>query len=341
MRNPILNNRTAGTLHLRPVDRAEVRVLVENFTDVFLVDGQFARRPERPWDPAPGVLRAEHGLSLLLTAEIDGQRSSVLYDAGLGPDTAVHNMDVLGVRAPDLRAIVLSHGHLDHFSGLEGIVRRLGTRGLPLLLHPDARNDRRLVFPSGEVLMMPPPRLADLEADGVRVLDERGPTLLIDGAVLVTGEVERRTAFETGFPLQYAKKDGEWKPDFEVWDDQAVIVNVRDKGLVILSGCSHAGIVNVAQHAKRLTGVDRIHGVIGGFHLTGPLFEPRIGRTVDELVGLEPAMLAPGHCTGWRGIHEIARRMPDAFVQTSVGTRFEFAAVPAAAPSAEHLMQVR
>lgn len=329
-------------LHLRPVDRAEVTVLVDNFTDVFLPDGHFARRPVRPWDPAPGVLRAEHGLSLLLSIEAGGSRSSVLYDAGLGRDTAVHNMDVLGLRVPDLRAIVLSHGHVDHFTGLEGLARRLGARGLPLVLHPDARNDRKIVFPSGEVLLMPPPRVADLEADGIKVIDDRGPSLLIDGAVLVTGQVERHTGFETGFPLQYALRDGEWTPDFEVWDDQAVVVNVSGQGLLVLSGCSHAGIVNIVEQAKRLTGVDRVYGVIGGFHLTGPMFEPRVGPTVDELVRLAPAMLAPGHCTGWRGIHEIARRLPGAFVQTSVGTRFEFeAATRAHAAQGEHLMQVR
>ncbi|MDQ6857785.1 MAG: MBL fold metallo-hydrolase [Chloroflexota bacterium] len=309
---------------MRPVDRASVTVLVDNSVDVFLPNSDIARRPDRPWDPAPGILRAEHGLSLLLRIAVDGRESSVLYDAALGRDTAVHNMDVLGAEPHDLRAIVLSHGHVDHYSGLEGVARRIGRAQLPLLLHPDARRDRKIVFPSGEELLTPPPSMNDLEREGVTVVEERGPTLLIDDAVLVTGEVERRTDFERGFPLQYWRSPSGWEPDFAVEDDQAVIVNVRGHGLVVLSGCSHAGIVNILRFAQRVTGVDRILAVIGGFHLTGPLFEPLISRTIEELVAIAPQIIVPGHCTGWKAIHAIARQLPAAYVQTSVGTTFEF-----------------
>ncbi len=312
------------TVSLRPVDGVDVTVLVENSIDNFLVDDAVAKRPGWTRVLAPDVLRAEHGLSLLLTVHLDAQSQSILYDAGNGRDTAVYNMDVLSLQIKDLRAVVMSHGHPDHIGGMEGLLRRVGRQGMPLILHPDAWKERKLVFPSGFETYLPRPTAQDLGREGVEIVEERGPTMLIDGTVLVTGEVTRETDFEKGFPLQYALGENGWEPDFMVWDEQAVVVHVRGKGLVVLAGCSHPGIINILKHAQRVTGVDQIFGVIGGFHLTGGIFEPIIPRTLDELAAIAPAAIVPGHCTGWKAIHAIARRMPEAYIQTSVGTRLEF-----------------
>lgn len=312
---------------LRPVDAVEVTVLVDNAVDILLPSTEVVRRPAVDYgmlEPEREQLRAEHGLSLLLTVESGGERASVLYDAGLGRQTAVHNLDVLQVGLGDLRAIVLSHGHTDHHGGLEGMLRRAGARGLPLVIHPDAWRDRRIVFPTGAELHLPPPSRQDLEREGVAVTEERQPSLVIDGTVLVTGEVERVTEFERGFPLNQARAGSEWEPDPWIWDDQAVAVHVRDRGLVVLTGCSHAGAINVLRQAQRLTGVDRVHALVGGLHLTGGIFEPLIPPTLDELVAIGPTWVVPGHCTGWVATHELARRMPQAYVQTSVGTRLRF-----------------
>jgi 7,8-dihydropterin-6-yl-methyl-4-(beta-D-ribofuranosyl)aminobenzene 5'-phosphate synthase len=315
-------------LSLRPVDAAEVTILVDNFVDVLLGGTEVAHRLRIDyglWEQDREQLVAEHGLSLLLTVERDGERTSLLYDAGLGRRTAVHNMDVLQVGLADLRAVVLSHGHSDHHGGLEGMLRRAGARGMPLIIHPDAWRERKVVFPTGAELHLPPPSRQDLDREGVEVSEERQPSLLIDGAVLVTGQVERVTEFERGFPLNHARAGSGWEPDPWIWDDQAVVVHVRDRGLVVLSGCSHSGAINVLRQAQRLTGVEQIHAFVGGMHLTGGLFEPLIPATLDELVAIGPAWVVPGHCTGWRATHEVARRLPDAYVQTSVGTRLWFA----------------
>jgi 7,8-dihydropterin-6-yl-methyl-4-(beta-D-ribofuranosyl)aminobenzene 5'-phosphate synthase len=149
---------------------------------------------------------------------------------------------------------------------------------------------------------------------------------LLDGSLLVTGEVDRTTDFEKGHLLFQAHCHGGWEPDPLVLDDQALVANVRGRGLVVISGCSHSGIVNILRYAKKLTGEDRIHAVIGGFHLSGPLFEPIIGPTCDALAAFAPDYLVPSHCTGWRATHALAARLPDAFLQNSVGTRFTFAA---------------
>ena len=310
---------------LLPVDVADVTILVDNFLDILLSGDEIARRAPLHYDWSDREqLIAEHGYSLLLTVVREGRSESVLYDAGLGRRTVLHNMDVLEVKATDLRAVILSHGHADHHGGLEGMFQRIGRPRMPLVLHPDVWRERRIVFPTGQEISMPPPSHADLDREGVEIIEERSPTLLLDGMVLVTGQVDRVTDFEKGFPPQQAHTDHGWEPDSWVWDDQAVVCNVKDKGLVVLSACSHAGAINVLKHAQHLTGIDKVHAFVGGFHLTGGLFEPIIPRTIAELVTIGPDILVPGHCTGWRATHELARQLPDAYVQTSVGTRLHF-----------------
>src|SRR5258706_8950142 len=181
---------------LLPVDVADVTILVDNAVDILLPSSEIAQRPPMPSTlGAQEPLIAEHGYSLLLTVQRDGHTASVLYDAGLGRNTVLHNMDVLAMRANDLRAVILSHGHADHHGGLEGIFRRIGRRRMPLLLHPDAWRERKIVFPTGVEMHMPPPSHNDLDHEGVAIVEERGPSLLLDGAVLITGQVNRGTDF--------------------------------------------------------------------------------------------------------------------------------------------------
>lgn len=312
-------------VNLLPVTSADVTIVVDNYSDTLLPSSDIARRPPLVWDHFDREqLRAEHGYSQLLTVERDGKRSSILYDAGLGRDTALHNLDVLGVSVADLRAIILSHGHADHHGGLAGMFRRIGRRGMPLLLHPDVWLERKVVFPNGDELYMPPPSHNDLDREGVDIIEERGPSLLLDDAVLVTGQVDRVTSFEQGFPLQQMQTKQGWQPDTWIWDDQAIVCHVKHKGLVVLSSCSHAGAINVMTHARRLTGIDTIYAFVGGLHLTGAVMAPVIPPTLDALAEIAPAVLVPGHCTGWRATHEVARRFASAYVQSSVGTRLHF-----------------
>jgi 7,8-dihydropterin-6-yl-methyl-4-(beta-D-ribofuranosyl)aminobenzene 5'-phosphate synthase len=247
---------------------------------------------------------------------------SLLFDAGLSKKGLIHNMDVLEVKPKELHTIVLSHGHADHTQGLMGMVERLGERKMPLLLHPDAFLERKVIFPDGHEINLPPPDRRLLSQDGVEFIEERGPSYLLGGLVLVTGQIHRSTDFETGFPIHHAYVEGRWQPDPFIHDDQAVVLHVKGKGLVILTGCGHAGAINTIRQAQDLAGVEKIHAVIGGFHLSGALFEPIIPPTVAALKQLNPELIVPAHCTGWKAIHAVARELPGAFVQNSVGTRF-------------------
>jgi 7,8-dihydropterin-6-yl-methyl-4-(beta-D-ribofuranosyl)aminobenzene 5'-phosphate synthase len=150
---------------------------------------------------------------------------------------------------------------------------------------------------------------------------------LVDGCVLITGEIDRTTDFEHGMPPPHQAWDGgQWRHDPLVLDDQALVVHVGGRGLVVLTGCGHGGAVNTVRHALRLTGVDRLHALLGGLHLSGPAFEPIIPRTVQALTELGPDLVAPGHCTGWRAQHAIADALPGAFVAGSSGTTYTLAA---------------
>jgi 7,8-dihydropterin-6-yl-methyl-4-(beta-D-ribofuranosyl)aminobenzene 5'-phosphate synthase len=320
--SPFVRIRTTvdGAVPLRSVESIELTILVDCSIDSLMAGTDVAQQFVRPYEYFAGeTLLAEHGFCVLATIRGGGETFSILYDAGLGRDTAVHNLDVLGVGIADLGAIVVSHGHSDHHGGLEGLVRRVGRRGMPIVLHPDAWKDRKIVFGSGaEVHLIPMDRRA-LEAEGVELIEERRGALLADGRVFVTGQVDRVTEFESGYPLHHANGTRGWEPDPWVWDDQAIVMRLAGGGLVVVSGCSHAGVINIAKYARLLSGEARIHALVGGLHLTGGVFDKRIPATLDALVELDPRYIAPGHCTGWKAIHAIAQRLPNAFVQTGVG----------------------
>src|SRR5262249_44391856 len=158
---------------LEPVDSADVTILVDNAIDIFAGDTPVSTRKPLvyDWSGEQSQLRSEHGYSLVLTVQRNGQSDTILYDAGLGRDTAVNNMDLLGIDPGDFRTMVLSHGHADHHTGLEGLFSRVGRAGLPLILHPDAWRDRKITFPSGMVIHMPPPSRQDLDREGWQMVE--------------------------------------------------------------------------------------------------------------------------------------------------------------------------
>ncbi len=312
------------TVRLEPVDGVEVTVVMDNSIDILAAPTEMSRRPAWQWDWSDvEQLRAEHGYSLSVTVHSNGSSHKILYDAGLTRDGTVHNLDVLELDPGDYRAVVLSHGHADHHGGLEGLFGRTRS-SMPLVLHPDAWRMRKVVFPTGAEIRMPPPSHNDLDREGWQVVEERGPSVLLDGSILVTGQIDRITDFEKGFPLQHAETESGWEPDTWIWDDQAIAIHVRGKGLVVLSSCSHSGVINVLHHVRRVTGIDHVHGFIGGLHLTGGLFEGIMPQTVEELIALSPDLIVPGHCTGWKATHAVGRALPDAFMASNVGTTFTF-----------------
>jgi 7,8-dihydropterin-6-yl-methyl-4-(beta-D-ribofuranosyl)aminobenzene 5'-phosphate synthase len=330
------------TIPLEPVDSLVVTSLMDSVTDVFMPHqgparrvgpAEVGRRQVSTMDgDVPDSLLADGGFSALLTVTRAGREHSLLFDAGVTPDGVVENMRRLRIDPTEIEAIVCSHGHFDHTTGVDGLIRRLGRANLPVLIHPHFWRRRRITLPGRDPIELPTTSRRALEEASFEVIDNTQPSFLFDGTVLVTGEVPRITAYEQGFPIQQAWLDGNWRPDPLVLDDQAVIVHVRDLGLVVITGCGHAGVVNIARHAIALSGGQRLHAVMGGFHLNGALFEPLIPRILDDLATLQPDVLVPAHCTGWRAQHAMSARFGSAFVPNSVGSRYSFAS-PAATPS--------
>jgi 7,8-dihydropterin-6-yl-methyl-4-(beta-D-ribofuranosyl)aminobenzene 5'-phosphate synthase len=323
----------AVRIDLEPVDSVVITTLMDNVTDMLLPDLGPARRVRMgsgPWRPTttmtggqvPDALVAEHGFSALVTVTRGGREHRFLFDTGASPDGVTENMRRLGVDPGSIEAIVCSHGHFDHTAGIDGLVRTLGRTSLPVLIHPHFWRRRRLQLPGRDPLELPTTSRAALTGAGFEIIEEQQPSFLFDRSVLVTGEVPRVTGYEPGFPPQQAWLDGAWQPDPLVLDDQALIFQVAGKGLVVITGCGHAGVVNIARYARRLTGDQPLYALVGGFHLNGPLFEPLIPRVLDDLAEMSPGVLVPAHCTGWRAQHALAGRFPDAFVPNSVGTSF-------------------
>jgi 7,8-dihydropterin-6-yl-methyl-4-(beta-D-ribofuranosyl)aminobenzene 5'-phosphate synthase len=318
---------------LDPVDSVVVTTLMDNVTDVFMPDQGPARRSGLGFGPmrssaimegaqVPDALIAEHGFSVLVTVTKAGREHRFLFDAGVSPDGVTENMRRLDLDPGSIEAIVCSHGHFDHTGGIDGLIRAVGRANLPVLIHPHFWRRRRILLPGREPTEIPTTSRRALAEAGFDIIEEQQPSFLFDRSVLITGEVPRTTGYEPGFPPQHAWIGGAWQPDPLVLDDQALIVNVAGRGLVVITGCGHAGVVNIVRYAQRLTGGQPLYALLGGFHLNGPLFEPLIPRVLDELAAMNPGVLVPAHCTGWRAQHAMSARFPAAFVPNTVGTSF-------------------
>lgn len=311
---------------LRDVDKLEITCLVDNNVDLLLPSTSVARRPiiAKNWYEQP--LIAEHGFCAALTLHIEGTRHKLLLDSGLDQFAASHNAKVIGFDLTSSESVISSHGHIDHAGGLLNLRKQMNQeRRIPLVLHKDAFRNRLVKLPDGRTVDLPAPNRSLLTEAGYEIVEKNSSSSWIDDRVLVTGEIPRTNNFEKGFPNHYSEvEDGEVEADPLIKDDQAIILSVKDKGLVIITGCGHAGIVNTLNYAKELTGVDTIYAVLGGMHLSGGLFETIIPRTIDELEGLKPKFIVPCHCSGLKAVSEIARKLPDAFLQNSVGTNYVF-----------------
>ena len=312
---------------LKDVEKVEVTCLVDNNVDVVLPNTEVARRPvlTRNWYEEP--LIAEHGFCAALTLYIEeGVKHRVLLDSGLDAFAASHNADVLSFDLSNCESLVSSHGHIDHAGGLLNLRKKMNTvQRIPLLLHEDAFRNRLVKLQDGRAVNLPAPDRCLLTNAGYEIIEKHSASLQIKDRVLITGEIPRTNNFEKGFPNHYSEiEEGKMEADPLIKDDQAIILTVKDKGLVVITGCGHAGIINTLNYAKELTGEDRILAVLGGMHLSGGIFEPIIPTTLQQLEKLKPKFVVPCHCSGLKAMTEIARKMPLAFIQNSVGTTYAF-----------------
>jgi len=309
---------------IQAIDRVEISVLMDNYVDVLLGNTDVVTRPvTRKGDEiSRSTVVAEHGLSMLVRVSRGDEFHSILFDTGYTEIGVPHNLKELEIDLSGIEAIVLSHGHMDHTGALHPILKAL-SRPVPLVVHPWAFHSPRLLkWPDGRIDRFPDTLVKeDLKKQGCEILESQEPVSLAGGMILVTGEIERTTPFEKGFPLAKIIRDGELVPD-PILDDQALVVHLKGKGLVVISGCAHSGIINTVLYSRKITSIEPVYAILGGFHLTGPLFEPIIGDTIVALMEIGPKVLVPMHCTGWKAINRFSESFPNAFVLNSVGSKF-------------------
>ena len=308
---------------LKEVDRVEIITIIDNYVDVLLEDTDIvARLPKKEREEfASDTLLAEHGLSMLVTVYQGDKKHTILFDTGYTKIGVPHNLEQLEIDLKEIECIVLSHAHMDHTGSLYSTLDRIPRR-IPLVVHPAAfispryyglNDGRKILFPQTLVK-------DDLEQQKVEILEKKTPTLIADDMIVVTGEVERITEFEKGLPNATMERNGKIEKD-PISDDQSLVINLKGKGLVVVSGCSHAGIINTILYARKITGIQRIHAVSGGFHLSGPAFESIIEKTIGELKKIAPEVLVPMHCTGWKATRRFSEEFPTSFILNSVGSK--------------------
>ena len=312
---------------LNTVDKIEILTLQDNYIDITAMDNNAVVARAMPIKDGhiKVSIGAEHGFSAIVKTTSGDKTNTLLFDFGFSEDGAAYNASRLNVDMTQVEAAVLSHGHSDHFGGLNKLSAMIGKKNLPLTIHPGVFKSPRYVKFSEEFKIYFPQFTREMAAKaGFKVMETKEPCLLLDDKFLFLGEVPKRSDFEKGMLLAHCVED-----DVEKWDaiedDTSIVMNLKEKGLVILSGCAHAGIVNTVAYAREVTGIDKVHVIMGGFHLSGPMFEPIIDRTTEELKKINPDYIIPTHCTGRKAIMVMEKEMPEKFLLNMAGTKLTFA----------------
>lgn len=310
---------------LAAVDRIEIVTVVDNYIDALRRDEAIVRRFSAAVARRRTDLRAEHGLAHLVTVTSGQTTSRIGFDFGHTGAALNHNVRELGLTPSTIDAIALSHGHADHFGGMLGFLRthrRFMREDLALYAGVDhflprfSGRDGDLIY-SGRLDRQ------EIERFGVRVETVREPTPIADG-VLLSGEMATMEPFESIPASLQVERDGQVVQDTFI-GEQAMIAHVRNRGLVVVTSCSHRGIVGICRNAVRVTEIDKIHAVVGGFHLSG-LDDERVSRVVDAFRDLGVDHVVPQHCTGIEAIATLYHRLPAQMVVSSVGSTFTFGA---------------
>lgn len=256
---------------------------------------------------------SQHGLCIFMELDQGSEKMKILMDTGTSQEVTLHNIDALNLDLGDVDLIFLSHGHYDHTGGLTGILKRMSHR-VPVLAHPDIFAPKLKGLPFLRFIG-PPFSRAEAEAAGAIMLEARGPVKIAPG-LTTTGEVARLESFEKGENF-WTVRDGQYCQD-TIPDDQALAASLPGKGLVVITGCAHSGIINTIRHAQKITGVEKLYAVIGGFHLMDA-DDGRIDATAEALKGLDPAIVRPGHCTGQKAICRLQEALGERCRPLAVG----------------------
>jgi 7,8-dihydropterin-6-yl-methyl-4-(beta-D-ribofuranosyl)aminobenzene 5'-phosphate synthase len=310
--------------NITEVEKLSIWVVTDNYYDSSRPHGKILTR----FRSAPGrSIHAEHGLSYYVETVVNGTQNSFMFDFGVDPAGVMNNIKLLGLDISGVNAFALSHGHWDHYLAAVTILKqnRPGiVKGTPFYVGEEAFARRYARRPgSTELTDLGQLVKEEIEALGLKVVEVRTLREIVPGAYF-TGNIERVTPYEKVPPSLQIKRGDKTEPDIFP-GEQAVFFKVKGKGLVVLSGCAHCGIVNTVKYVKKITNTEKLHAVMGGFHLIN--VKPEIiQNTVADIKAMKPDYIAPTHCTGFEAVVAFNREMPNEFIMNTAGTRYTFAA---------------
>lgn len=304
------------------VDKVMVWVLTDNYYDALRPDTEIATR----YRTVPGKsIHAEHGLAYYIETVVNGKIGACMFDFGLDSFGVINNIELLGLDIGRVDAFGLSHGHFDHWMSALAILKKNKYRiskDTPFYVGQEVFARRYSIPPGGTNLMdLGQLHKEDIEALGLRVIEVNEPLQIIPGGYL-TGKIDRVTDYEKVPPNLLIKKgDNPEQDDFH--GEQALFFHVQGRGLVVVSGCAHTGIVNTVRQAQKVSGIEKIHAVLGGLHLVNAQPEV-IQRTNNDIKSLKPDYVVPTHCTGFEAVVAFWREMPNEFNLNTAGTKYTF-----------------
>jgi len=318
-----------GAPAVTEVDKVTVWVVTDNYYDTLRPDGKNSRRYRvTPVVPGkPKSMHAEHGVAFYVETVVGGKASACMFDYGLDARGVMSNMELLGLDIGKASAFGLSHGHFDHWTCAVPILRQYRSRiatGAPFYVGEEAFAHRYTLRPWGtEPDDLGQLNKEDIDALDLKVVEVKNPVEIIPGAYL-TGPIERVTAYEKVPPTFLIQRGNKREPD-DFRGEQGLFFNVRGKGLVVLTGCGHAGVVNTVKQAQKIAATEKVHAVMGGFHLVNAKPE-LIQNTVADIKAMRPDYIVPAHCTGFEAMVAFSRELPEAFTVNTAGTQYTFAA---------------
>ena len=263
----------------------------------------------------------QHGASFFLEGVSGRETKRILVDVGQNFEALLHNMRAMDISPSVIDVIVLTHCHYDHTQGVARLLRETGRKDVRVIAHTDIFRPHFITEPyRRDVGIMPGDSKEEIEKAGGRISLTRDPAVILPG-IITTGEVSRLTDFEKVNVAVKTTENGMVVDDL-LLDDISVAANIKDKGLVIITGCSHAGIINITNQAIQLTGCSKIEGIIGGLHLI-EASDTVINRTVDELARLNVSWISAGHCTGFTAQAILYRVFAKRFSPLRTGMQFE------------------
>jgi len=315
---------TQAATGVTEVDKLTIWMLADNYYDTNRLDHKIAKRYR---SMSGKSMHAEHGLSYYIETTVDGKTSACMFDFGLDPVGVLNNIALLGIDVGKATAFSLSHGHWDHYTSAVSVLRQNQSRitaGTPFYVGQEAFLRRYKLRPGAtELTDLGQLKREDIETLGLKVIEVTTPFEIVPG-VNFTGNIDRVTAYEQ-VSEEFQIKRGDKIEHDTFPGEQAVYFKVKGKGVVILSGCAHAGIVNTVKQALKNAGTDKVHAVMGGFHLINAKPE-LIQSTVADIKAMKPDYIVPTHCTGFEAEVAFSREMPNEFILNTTGTKFTFTA---------------